>query len=103
MAGIQCVNCNFVGILENQGILFDGKTGDRAISRCFKYKGHNPFSGILHYECSQCKTILLVDPMDVLGAVGAEILTDVREKPRGKSFFDRLFSVRKKYNSATAR
>jgi len=79
------------GILESQGILFDGKTGDRPISRCFKYKGHNPFSGILQYECSQCKTILLVDPMDVLGAVGAEILTDVREKPRGKSFFDRLF------------
>lgn len=91
MAGIQCVHCNFVGILEHEGITFDGKTGDRAISRGFKYKGHNPFSGNLHYECSWCETINLVDPMDVLGAVGAEILTDVREKPRGKSFFDRFF------------
>jgi len=28
MAGIKCINCNFVGTLENQGITFDGKTGD---------------------------------------------------------------------------
>jgi hypothetical protein len=29
--------------------------------------------------------------MDVLGAVGAEIITDVREKPREKSFFASFF------------
>jgi hypothetical protein len=92
MAGVKCIHCNYIGTLENQGILFDGKADDMPISRCFNYKGHNPFSGNLHYECSRCETIILVDPMDVLGAVGAEILEDVREKPRGKSIFDRLFS-----------
>jgi len=91
MAGVKCIHCNYIGTLENQGILFDGKADDMPISRCFKYKGHNPFSGNLHYECSRCETIILVDPMDVLGAVGAEILADVREKPGGKSIFDRLF------------
>jgi len=92
MAGVKCIRCNYIGTLENQGILFDGKADDIPISRCFNYKGHNPFSGNLHYECSRCETTILVDPMDVLGAVGAEILADVREKPRGKSIFDRLFS-----------
>jgi hypothetical protein len=91
MAGVKCIHCNYIGTLENQGILFDGKTDGMTISRCFKHKGHTPFSGNLHYECSGCKTTIFVDPMDVLGAVGAEILTDVREKSRGTRFFDRLF------------
>ena len=98
MAGIKCINCNFVGTLENQGITFDGKTGDMQISRGFKYKGHNPFSGNMHYQCSRCETIILVDPMDVLGAVGAGILTDVREKRRKKSFFEWFFLSRKEYH-----
>jgi hypothetical protein len=91
MAGVKCIHCNYIGTLEHQGILFDGKADDMPISGCFKYKGYNPFSGNLHYECSRCETIILVDPMDFLGAMGAEIITDVREKLRGKSFFDRLF------------
>ena len=95
MAGIKCIHCNYIGILENQGIAFDGKTGDIPISRCFKYKGHNLFSGNLHYQCSRCETIILVDPMDVLGAVGAGILTDVREKRRKKSFFEWFFLSRR--------
>jgi hypothetical protein len=87
MAGIKCIHCNYIGILEKQASFFDDKACDMPISRVFKHKGHNPFTGNLHYECSQCKTTILVDPMDVLGIVGYEILTDVREKPRGKSFF----------------
>jgi len=95
MAGIKCINCNFVGTLENQGIAFDGKTGDIPISRSFKHMGNNPFSGNLRYQCSRCETIILVDPMDVLGAVGAGILTDVREKRRKKSFFEWFFLSRR--------
>jgi|GEM_PF-620989 len=87
MAGVKCINCNYIGILENQGILFDDKTGDMPKSRCFKYKGHNPFSGNLYYQCSQCETTVLVNPMDVLAAVGAEIIKDVREKHKDNSFF----------------
>ena len=78
---------------------FDDKAGDIPISRVFKHKGHNPFSGNLHYyECSQCKRIILVDPMDVLGIVGYEILTDVREKPRGKSFFEWFFHSQEEHH-----
>ena len=98
MAGIKCINCNFVGTLENQGITFDGKTGDIPISRSFKHMGNNPFSGNLRYQCSRCETIILVDPMDVLGAVGAGILTDVREKRRKKSFFEWFFLSQEEYH-----
>lgn len=92
MAGIKCAHCNFVGILENESIPTDGKTGDMPISRGFKYKGHNPFSGNLHYKCVRCETISLVDPMDVLDAVGGyRIINDVREKPRNDGFFGRFF------------
>ena len=98
MAGIKCINCNFVGTLENQGITFDGKTGDIPISRSFKHMGNNPFSGNLRYQCSRCETIILVDPMDVLGAVGAGIITDVREKRRKKSFFEWFFLSQEEYH-----
>lgn len=91
MARIKCVHCNFIGILEHQDITFDGKSAHRPMSSGFKYKGHNPFSGNLHYECSRCETIILVDPMDVLGVVGSEIITDVREKPKEKGFFASFF------------
>ena len=96
MAGIKCIHCNYIGILEKQASFFDDKTGDMPISRVFKHKGHNPFSGNLHYECSQCKTIILVDPMDVLGVVGDKIITDIREKPWRKSFLRGFFSIRRK-------
>jgi len=98
MAGIKCINCGYIGILENQGILFDGKTDDMPNSRCFMYKGHNSFSGRLHYKCSMCETIILVDSMDVLGAVGYEIITDVREKPKEKGFFASFFLSQEKKN-----
>jgi hypothetical protein len=91
MAGIKCINCNYVGILEHQGMTFNGNTGYIPISRSFKYTGNNPFSGNLHYKCSRCETIILVDPMDVLGTVGAGIITDIREKPRKKGFLDGFF------------
>ena len=86
MAGVKCIHCDYIGILDNQGILLDDKTGDMMNYRCFKYKGHNPFSGNLYYQCSRCEATVLVDPMDVLKAVGAEIIKDVREKRRKKSF-----------------
>jgi hypothetical protein len=98
MAGIKCVNCGYIGILENQGILFDGKADDMPNSRCFMYTGHNSFSGKLHYKCSLCEAIILVDPMDVLGAVGSEIITDVREKPREKGFFASFFLSQEEYH-----
>ncbi|MHB8137101.1 MAG: hypothetical protein ACYDGO_01765 [Smithellaceae bacterium] len=91
MAGAKCIHCNCIGTLENHGIIFNRKTDDMPIPGCFKYRGHNPFSGNLHYECSRCETIILIDPMDVLGAVGAEIITDVREKQKEQSFFASLF------------
>jgi predicted enzyme related to lactoylglutathione lyase len=43
MAGIKCINCNFVGTLEKQGITFDGKAGNIPIFRSFKHEWHNSF------------------------------------------------------------
>ena len=37
-------------------------------SPVFRYHGHDPFEGIMRYFCTNCKTILLVDPMDMLSS-----------------------------------
>jgi hypothetical protein len=89
-----------LGTLEDQGITFDGKTCNIPVSRCFKYKGHNPFSGNLRYKCSRCEKIILVDPMDVLADVGFKIITDVREKRREKSFFEWFFLIQDDYHES---
>jgi hypothetical protein len=84
MVGIKCIHCDCAGIIEDQGTTFNGQTNDMRASRIFKHEGHNPFSGYLHYQCPECQTIILIDPMDVLGE---SFVTDVRSKPKSKGFF----------------
>ncbi len=58
---IQCLYCGTEGEREVRGL-------NRGIApaRLFRHRGHNPFSGHMHYQCPACKIILLVDPMAVL-------------------------------------
>lgn len=58
---IQCAYCGLKGKIEDYGLRSTNRD-----ARIFKHRGHNPFSGHLHYQCPSCSIILLVLPMDVL-------------------------------------
>ncbi len=58
---IRCINCGMEGELQARGI-----NNDVARSMVFRYRGHNPFSGHMLYQCPACEIVLLVDPMAVL-------------------------------------
>lgn len=59
---IVCISCGFTGVLDihNEKDLTPN-------DRLFRHLGHDPYSGNLHYRCPACNTILLVDPVAVLG------------------------------------
>ncbi len=59
---LKCINCDYEGVPEIPGYFYE-----LPASRIFKYFGHNPLSGHLHYQCPHCNIVLLVDPQDVLG------------------------------------
>ncbi len=57
---ITCINCGTAGKIEVLG-------NNNISSSCiFPYKGHNPFSSNMHYQCPVCEMMLLVDPMTIL-------------------------------------
>lgn len=58
---IVCMNCGKAGKIEVPG--FDEET---FASSLFRYLGHNPLSGHMHYQCPICKIVLLVEPRAVL-------------------------------------
>jgi hypothetical protein len=58
---IQCAYCGLKGEIR-EGY----REPDDHPMTTFKYLGHNPFSGHLHYQCPGCSMILFVPPMDVL-------------------------------------
>jgi hypothetical protein len=58
---IQCAYCGLKGEI-GEGY----REPDDHPMTIFKYLGHNPLSGHLHYQCPLCSMILFVPPMDVL-------------------------------------
>ncbi len=58
---IQCAYCGLKGKIEG----YAAESDDREVS-IFKYLGHNPFSGHLHYQCPSCSIVQLIPPMDIL-------------------------------------
>lgn len=59
---VTCCNCGIKGKLDVLGL-----KGDVPVSVLFRHLGHNPFSGYMQYRCPACKSVIDVDPMDVLG------------------------------------
>ncbi len=59
---IICLSCGQEGEIE-----MPGRKATASSSCLFRYLGHNPFSGHMHYQCPACKVVLLVDPMIILG------------------------------------
>ena len=58
---IQCAYCGLKGKIEG----YASESDDREVS-IFKHRGHNPFSGHLHYQCPSCSIVQLVLPTDIL-------------------------------------
>ena len=59
---INCLNCGRCGEIEVRGLT------DKTPKLClFRYLGHNPLSGDMHFSCPACDLVLLVDPLAVLG------------------------------------
>ena len=81
----RCMNCDFEGTIEIQGATYDTPA-----SRLFRHRGHDPFSGHMHYQCPACDNILLADPMDVLHD---GFITDVRSRLRNHGLFHRVVLV----------
>lgn len=61
---ITCLRCGIPGQIEGMG-----RNGDPEKAQVFRYRGHNPFSGDIHYQCPACGTILPVDPATVLDSL----------------------------------
>lgn len=60
---ISCTHCGQRGIME-----YPDMSDNMSIPAVFRHLGHNPWSGNIYYQCPSCRTILLVDPSDVLGS-----------------------------------
>ncbi len=50
-------------------------------SPVFRYLGHDPFDGIMHYCCANCSEILRVDPMDMLTDFCVRGVPEPRKNP----------------------
>jgi hypothetical protein len=80
---ISCAFCGIQGKIEIWGIDNDEKDD------IFKYMGHNPLSGHMHFQCPRCKIVSLINPMSVLGndVICADINSTGSKEERKKVFF----------------
>ena len=60
---IECSACGFKGHIEIRGL-----TDEMPEFKLFRQRGHNAFTGYMHFRCPRCTTLLQVDPVEVLGA-----------------------------------
>jgi hypothetical protein len=60
---ISCAYCGMRGKIEIWGI-----NDDISQQELFKYKGHNPMSGHMHFQCPRCTIVSLINPLSVLGS-----------------------------------
>jgi len=62
---IVCMYCGKAGKVE-----VPGREEDLDSSLLFRFLGHNPFSGHMHFRCPACSIVLLVEPMAMLSVGG---------------------------------
>ena len=58
---IICMACGYQGSFDTQEVAMECSDQD-----CFKYLGNDPYTGAMHYQCSECKSYLDIDPMHIL-------------------------------------
>ncbi|MHB8772622.1 MAG: hypothetical protein ACYC7J_16635 [Syntrophales bacterium] len=56
-----CAYCGLTGKID--GSVARSGDGEAAV---FRYRGYNPVSGHVHYQCPSCSIVQLVLPMDIL-------------------------------------
>ena len=84
---IVCAYCGRDGEIDVWGL----NEGVEA-STLFRYLGHNPLSGHMHFQCPFCGVVSLISPMSVLGQ---GILTaDHRPFPESPNLWTRLLAAR---------
>jgi hypothetical protein len=86
---ISCAYCGMRGKIEIWGI-----NDDIRQSEVFKYKGHNPLSGHMHFQCPRCNIVSLINPLSVLGS--DMILADINptgDKEERKSVFFHIYKL----------
>lgn|GEM_PF-2464001 len=74
---IVCKYCGRAGRIE-----VPGRDEDLPPSSLFRFLGHNPLSGHMHYRCPACGIVLLVEPMAMLTTGG---LLEGRPQEYGRS------------------
>jgi len=58
---MRCAYCGLTGKID--GSRANAGEGEAAV---FQYRGYNPVSGHVHYQCPSCSIVQLVLPMDIL-------------------------------------
>lgn len=58
---MRCAYCGVTGKIDGSAARSDD--GGAAV---FQYRGYNPVSGHVHYQCPSCSIVQLVLPMDIL-------------------------------------
>ncbi len=58
---MRCAYCGLTGKIDGS----PAGPGDREAA-VFQYRGYNPVSGHIHYQCPSCSIVQLVVPMDIL-------------------------------------
>lgn len=56
-----CAYCGLTGKIDGAA----ARPGDHEAA-VFQYRGYNPVSGHIHYQCPSCSIVQLVVPMDIL-------------------------------------
>lgn len=58
---MQCAYCGLTGKIDGYRAGSEGSA-----TAVFAYRGHNPVSGHIHYQCPSCSIVQLIAPMDIL-------------------------------------
>ena len=61
---VTCLRCGIPGQIEGTG-----RNGEPQTAPVFRYRGHDPFSGDIHYQCPACGIILPLDPVTILDSL----------------------------------
>ena len=64
---IICMSCGYQGLFDTQEVSIENTR-----QGCFKYFGYSPFTSGMYYQCPECNSQLIVDPMDMFNMCPAK-------------------------------
>lgn len=93
---IRCAYCGRDGKID----VWDLNEAVEGSSILFKYLGHNPLSGHMHFQCPFCGIVSLISPMAVLG--DALVIADHCHSREPSNAWSKILSAREKRASHPA-